>query len=86
MPSKRRLWFPYRLLVVEARRALGHPRGLSLRVRPPGREGIPSPPHGLIAVLYRLRSITRATRFACASTPFNDRPEQQFELGTDCLP
>ena len=37
------------------------------------------------AVLYRLRSITRATRFACASTPFNERPELQFELGTDCL-
>ncbi len=36
------------------------------------------------AVLYRLRSITRATRFACASTPFNERPELQFELGTDC--
>ncbi len=28
--------------------------------------------------------MTRATRFACASTPFNERPELQFELGTDC--
>ncbi len=25
--------------------------------------------------LYHLRSFTRATRFACASTPFDERPE-----------
>jgi hypothetical protein len=26
-------------------------------------------------ILYHLRSFTRATRFACASTPFDERPE-----------
>ena len=76
---------PHRLLVPrhEGRRATR--AGFRCVLDLPGREGIPSPPHGSIAVFYRLRSITRATRFACASTLFNDRSELQFQLATDCL-
>jgi hypothetical protein len=62
---------PYHLLGAEAPSA--QPRlSLAILYHLPRHQGGAS---FVARILYHLRSFTRATRFACASTPFDERPE-----------
>jgi hypothetical protein len=73
MPSaKRRLRFPTACL------SSRHEGRSSVRV---------AVPYHLLVLRHEGRSFTRATRFASASTPLDERPEPQSgSLPTACLP